>query len=198
MKVGLFGGAFDPIHKTHIEIATKAKQQLGLDEVWILIDKNPRRKETITPYQHRLAMARLAASGHKYMITDRLKQQKLGTTYGLEDTKKLVNKFKETHFTIILGLDAFMYFDKWDYPEGFCKLVNFAVFDRKNVDINILNKLSNKYKNLKYEIIDFEISSTSSRQIRHKVKNNYSVVNELDSKVIKYIKQEKLYVGVRE
>ena len=191
-KVGLFGGAFDPIHKTHVDICIAAKEQLDFDEVWILIDDNPRRKEDVTEYQHRMQMVSMATRKHGFIKTDVLDYQKEGWTYGLNELEEIVARHKDTKFSLIIGIDALAHFRHWDNPERFCDLVTFAVVERPDQGEEILNELSNKYTKFKYHKVEFEKSNVSSKSIRHKIKQSLRV-DDVDPKVIEYIKQEKLY-----
>ena len=60
MSIGLFGGAFDPPHRGHVELARRAKDELGLDEVVVLVSARPGHKSVETPAEVRLEMARAA------------------------------------------------------------------------------------------------------------------------------------------
>ena len=68
MNVGLFGGAFDPPHRGHVELVRRAKEELGLDEVVVLVAADPGHKRVETPADVRLEMARAAFPGDTVLL----------------------------------------------------------------------------------------------------------------------------------
>lgn len=67
MKIGIFSGTFDPVHAGHISLALAAAQQAGLDKVYFLPERSPRRKSGVTHFAHRVAMLRLALKPYKQL-----------------------------------------------------------------------------------------------------------------------------------
>lgn len=196
-KIGLFGGSFNPVHDAHIQLALTTKSELNLDEIWILIDKNPRNKNNIVPYDDRLSMVKLATSSQPSIVVDRLDIQKIGRTHNHKTILELKNQFPDFSFTMILGLDAMVHFSKWEAPEIFCENVDFAIAHRPphtQQDFDLLrNSLGILSKKLKYKIIDFPQNTTSSTWIRNQLQTKRQS-NEIHPEVQNYILDQGLYV----
>lgn len=190
-KIGLFGGAFDPVHNMHIAIAESTLTQLGLDEIWFLADKHPRRKQNTTVYKHRLNMLKLATSHNKNLISDVLPVQKNGATHGIDTFRKLRNDHPEYSFVIISGLDSILYLEQWENHDKFINMATFAVVKRPSQDMKdfnqMLGRLSQKSLRLNHTFVDIKPSDTSSSCIRANKKS------DVHPHVAKYIADNNLY-----
>lgn len=195
-KIGLFGGSFDPVHNAHIQLATAAKHQLGFDEIWVLIDKTPRGKNTKTSYEDRLEMMRLATQDHDFFIIDKLDIQTEGKTHDHKTLLELRDMYPNYKFSLIVGLDTMATFHFWEDPKTFCEIVDFAVINRPShkpehmdeVRQN-LGELSEKFN---YRFIDFEETGLSSTHIRAKLKDE-KYIPDIHPDVLRYVKTKKLY-----
>ena len=195
-KVGLFGGTFDPVHLTHIDIAEASLQQLDLDEIWFLADKHPRRKQNTTAYEHRQEMLRLASQHNDKLITDLLDIQKLGDTHDINTLQRFTSEYPGHEFVIISGLDSILFLDQWEDHHLFIELASFAVVCRPGISLkefdHLLDRLNNQSLELKYKFIDIGQSEIASSKIRgaiHKKEHKSS----LNHKVADYIYQNNLY-----
>lgn len=193
-KIGLYGGAFDPVHNMHINIAEKTLDQLGLDEVWFLADKIPRRKQQVTDYQHRLEMLRLATQHNKKLITNELPVQKTGTTHSITTLRQFLNDHPGYEFTIISGLDSILYLEQWENHEEFIENAGFAVIKRPGYEItnfvDLTNRIKQKSLDLRHTLIDINPSHLSSANVR---KNHASLNKLVHPEVAEYIRLNKLY-----
>ena len=87
MRIGLFGGSFDPAHEGHAHVAETALKRLQLDQVWWLVSpQNPLKAES-SPFEARLASARAMAHGSKMIVTDL--EQRLGCAYTYQTLRTL-------------------------------------------------------------------------------------------------------------
>lgn len=195
-KIGLYGGTFDPVHDMHIDIAEKTLEQLGLDEVWFLADKQPRTKLSAIDYKHRLEMLRLASQHNDKLIADILPIQKQGATHGIKTLKQFIREYPGHEFVIISGIDSILFLDQWEDYREFVKNVRFAIVHRPGIDKkefeHLLRKINNQSLELRYDFIDMQLSNQSSSKIRQKIKNNYDD-GSINSGVADYIKQNSLY-----
>lgn len=193
-KVGLYGGAFDPVHNMHIEIAEKAVDQLELDEIWFLADKNPRKKQQVTAYKYRLEMLRLATKHNKKLITDVLSVQKTGATHGIATLRQFLKDFPDHEFTIICGLDSILYLEMWENYEEFINNTTFAVIKRPEYNLsdfdNLINKVSQQSLVIKYNFIKITPNVLSSSLLRQNIDklNQYTHPD-----VAEYIRLNRLY-----
>lgn len=166
-NIGLMSGTFDPIHNGHIGLALLAKQELDLDEVWLLPERSPRRKTNVTPYEHRFAMCGIAAEEYGWIKVKETKQ----LAHTVETIQELLQP--EVHFCLLLGADVAAHFDTWNHASEIKSMVSVVSFGR--------NQLAG----------DFHFDHpASSRSIRMNVDKTH-----LPDKVLKYIQEHKLYEG---
>ena len=85
MRLGLFGGTFDPIHLGHLVLAEQCREACGLDKVWFVVAGTPPHKQgERTPVAHRLEMARVAVAGHPAFEVSEIEASRPGPHYSVE------------------------------------------------------------------------------------------------------------------
>jgi len=115
-KLGVFGGAFDPPHTGHVNIAVNAARLLNLDKTLIIpTGKSPHKTESATPYADRLEMARLAFSEYNnFEISDIENiENKPGKSYTIDTLRGLKTLYPDSLMYLIIGGDMLTSFDKW-------------------------------------------------------------------------------------
>jgi nicotinate-nucleotide adenylyltransferase len=130
MRIGLFGGTFDPPHAAHRAACLLALRRLGLDRVWWLVTPGNPLKDTrgLAPLSQRLAAAQKLANHSRIDVTDL--EAELGTTYTFETVSYLVRRCSGVHFVWIMGADNLRSFHRWQRWRGIAELVPIAVVDR--------------------------------------------------------------------
>jgi nicotinate-nucleotide adenylyltransferase len=130
MRIGLFGGTFDPPHAAHRAACLLALRRLGLDRVWWLVTPGNPLKDThgLAPLRQRLAAARALAHHPRIDVTDL--EAELGTTYTYDTVAYLVRRCQGVHFVWIMGADNLRSFHRWQRWRGIAALVPIAVVDR--------------------------------------------------------------------
>jgi nicotinate-nucleotide adenylyltransferase len=133
MRIGLFGGTFDPIHWGHLRSAEEVGETYSLDRVYFIPASIPPHKsgDTITPAQHRLTMVRLAVAKNARFAVSRVEIGRPGVSYTLDTLRTFARKLgRKDSLYFIIGLDAFREIGTWkDFPELF-RLANFIVTSR--------------------------------------------------------------------
>jgi nicotinate-nucleotide adenylyltransferase len=130
MRIGLFGGTFDPPHAAHRAASLLAMHRLGLDRVWWLVTPgNPLKDpQGATPLAARLAAARALAHHPRIDVTDF--EADLGTSYTYATIKYLLCRCPGVHFVWIMGADNLRHFHRWQRWRDIARLVPIAVVDR--------------------------------------------------------------------
>ncbi len=130
MRIGLFGGTFDPPHAAHRAACLLALRRLGLDRVWWLVTPGNPLKDTrgLAPLAERLVAARTLAHHPRIDVTDL--EANLGTPYTYATVKYLVRRCPGVHFVWIMGADNLRSFHRWQRWRGIAELVPIAVVDR--------------------------------------------------------------------
>ena len=187
MKIGLFGGTFNPPHKTHVNMARQAVAQLGLDKLIVMPCGDPPHKKTDVDKLHRLAMCQIAFDGigevSDYEIT------KSGKSYTVDTLEHLHQMHPNDEFFLIIGEDSFRDFDKWYMPQQILSLATLAVCERGGVDSS---QMEQKYLG-KIRKVVFEPNDVSSTEIR--LRYNFRLPNNqfVDGKVDEFITQNNIY-----
>jgi len=197
-RVAILGGAFDPIHVSHIQLAQFVLNASGqFDEVWLMPAYNHMYNKDMVSAEHRLKMCEISAKvDNRIKVFDyEIKNKLKGETYyffkKLKEEKELTEKYQ---FSMIMGLDNANTFDKWVNYEELERLAQFVVVPRLGVerDLNVNWYLQKLHIFLNKETYIREISST---EIRESLKFNLPTIptNYLDKGVYEYIIKNKLY-----
>jgi len=189
MKIGLFGGSFDPIHSGHLIAAEQVLNKKICDKIWFIpVYQNPL-KEKLTSEKHRKKMLELALKGKKGFELNETELKKKKTSYSIETIKELKKEFPEHEFYFILAEKALNEFNKWrEYKKILeeVKLIIVAVFDSA--------KIPEEVKKFNPILLQPTLSSNiSSTIIRKGIQEKKDISVFLPEKVSAYIKKNKLY-----
>jgi nicotinate-nucleotide adenylyltransferase len=132
MKIGLFGGSFDPAHEGHAHVAETALKQLGLDKVWWLVTPQNPLKPQSRPLAERMASARRFARGSKMLVSDL--EARLGCAYTYQTLRALKARYPGVDFTFVMGADNLHSLRRWQRWREAAAAVPFAVISRPGVD----------------------------------------------------------------
>ena len=192
MKIGIFGGSFNPPHKMHKEIAIELIKKHYVDKViFVPTGSKYKYKNNLLSDKVRLNMLELMCKDTNNLeVSDfELKDDVVYTYLTLNYFK---NKYKDDEIYFICGTDNLSYIDKWKRGEYILSNNKILVIKRNTDDINTL---LDKYKDYKDNIIvtDIKENEISSTKIREMIYNNKRVKNYLDNKVLDYIIRNKLY-----
>lgn len=117
LRVGLFGGSFDPAHEGHVHVTNEALKRFGLDRVWWLVSPgNPLKERGPAPLAQRMERARRIMQHPRVIITDI--EASLGTRYTAETVAALQHHLPGVRFTWLMGADNLAQFHHWqDWEE---------------------------------------------------------------------------------
>ncbi len=113
MRVGLYGGSFNPAHEGHAHVAETARRRLRLDRViWLVSPQNPLKTAHETAdLKHRMAGARALAKGPGMIVSD--VETRLGSAYTIDTVRALQQRFPRVKFVWIMGADSLASFHRW-------------------------------------------------------------------------------------
>ena len=173
MKIGVFVGSFNPVHKGHIKIAKYLVNNNYVDKLLIIPSPNYWDKNNLIDIKDRINML-------KYYETDKIiiNETLNDLPYTYEVINELKKEYKTDELYLIIGADNIILFDKWKHYKELLKL-NIIIYTRNDKYI-IIDKVKN-----------IDISST---QVREKIKNHENLNKYLDDFVINYINKNKLYL----
>ncbi|HEY6347821.1 MAG TPA: nicotinate-nucleotide adenylyltransferase [Candidatus Angelobacter sp.] len=133
MKLALFGGTFDPVHRGHLAIARAAAAKFDLDVVYFVPADVPPHKgnRNLTEFQHRFAMLALATAEEKRFVPSLLEANSGQPNYSIRTVRRLksfLNKSDTLYF--LIGIDAFMEISTWKQPVQLLAECDFIVASR--------------------------------------------------------------------
>lgn len=111
MKIGLFGGSFDPAHAGHAHVAETALKRLGLDKVWWLVTPQNPLKPASSAFKTRFKSAQRFAHGPKMVVTDL--EQRLGSRFTYQTLRTLKRLYPGVDFVLVMGADNLDNFKRW-------------------------------------------------------------------------------------
>lgn len=193
MKVGIFGGTFNPIHNAHLRFAECARYELGLDVVYFVPTSIVPHKDNkeIIDIKHRLKMISIAISGNHFFLISDIEAKKNKVSYTYETILNFKKKYKNDELFYLTGSDTLYIFDCY---KNFKVIIN-----NSKLVTAIRSKKLNKNKILP-EVLDatiflksFEFMDISSTKIRKLINNNQSIRYLVPEKVYQYILKHNLY-----
>jgi nicotinate-nucleotide adenylyltransferase len=128
MKIGLFGGSFDPAHEGHAHVAETAMKRLGLDRVWWLVSPQNPLKPKSSAFAQRMDSACGQAHGARMIVTDL--EQQLGCAFTYQTLRALKRLYPAVSFTLIMGADNLANFRKWRNWQEVAAAVPVAIVSR--------------------------------------------------------------------
>ena len=195
MKIGIFGGSFDPVHIDHVGICKKFKEKLNLDKVIVLpARQSPFKKGYGASGEHRKKMLEIAFEGCEYVEVSDFELNGETTSYTFITVTHFKNLYPNAQLYMLIGLDSLANFLTWKNPEIILQNCDLAVAGREGYDLTAEEVKFEKQtgKNL----FTFEYNGiASSTCIREHLKLNLFPSKMMDEKVYEYIKNNELYKG---
>lgn len=199
MKIGIYGGSFDPIHLGHIGLAKQAKKELQLDKVLFIPAKYQPFKlyREVTSDEHRVNMLKLAVEdieGFEISYSELNKEEISYTFNTVVHIKELYSEDTELFF--LLGTDSFLSIEHWYKAKQLLKQCHFAIAIRPGDDGKELQNCINRVKaahNTHVVLLHNEQLDISSTDIRNRVKNFESIGHLVPCSVERYILEHDLY-----
>lgn len=192
MRIGIFGGSFNPPHNMHLNIAKYLINKHYVDKIiFVPTGSKYAYKSNLISEEHRYNMLEILADKHdNILVSDyELKEEVVYTCDTLQYFKDL---YKEDEICFICGLDNLSYIDKW--KNGIDILNNYKIIVINRNSDN-LDELLVKYVNYKDNIIvsNMELDNISSTYIRDNIGDINKVKDFIDKDVLRYIQENKLY-----
>ena len=200
LRVGIYGGAFAPIHNGHVEAAKAFMRQMWLDVLFIIPTGVSPHKEMDKSASNadRLEMCRLAFEGVEGVIISDMEMRREGKSYSVDTLRSLSGE--DRRLFMLCGTDMMLTLDSWNEPEEIFRLC-YPVYIRRETDPSLDNVIINKIAEYKEKFgrnvirIDAPVIEASSREIRTKLRMGEDVSDSLDPRVLEYIMQKGLYIN---
>ncbi len=219
MKIGVFGGTFNPIHIGHLRAAEEVRERLGLTKIIFVPAKKPplKRAEIIEP-THRYKMMELALSGNNFFELSDIEYKRKGKSFTVDTVEELRCIYDKADLYFILGIDTFLDIPHWREPDKLVRLIDFIIISRppfRFVDLisstyldiprRVLERLDRdeidlytttfrRDKNRKIIVLKIPLIEVSGTAIRRLIRKGRSIKYLLPETVESYIISNKLYI----
>lgn len=194
-RVGLFGGAFDPPHRTHVALAETAIAQLQLDVLHIVPTGHAWHKQRpLTPAKHRLAMCRLAFAHIHRAQVDARETLRSGPSYTIDTLQELQSEYPQTQLYLVMGEDQAKALASWHRAEDLRRAAIICVASRSESQAAASAALdSPKLQGVPLQRLQLPPSPLNATEVRDRTARGQSVSALVLESVARYIDQHHLY-----
>ncbi|MEG1426874.1 MAG: nicotinate (nicotinamide) nucleotide adenylyltransferase [Oscillospiraceae bacterium] len=194
LKIGIYGGTFNPIHNGHLHIMEEFYQRLKLDKMILIPTYLPPHKtvQDLASPRDRFAMCALAAKTLRFPVEiSEIEINRRERSYTADTLVELRRGYPNAHFYLLMGEDMFLTIDHWYLPEVIFATATVCASPRSAMGMNGLReyakKLEEQFKNAHCVIADIPFLDVSSTEIRA------GVSRDLPQAVATYIREKSLY-----
>ncbi|MBX3084831.1 MAG: nicotinate-nucleotide adenylyltransferase [Anaerolineae bacterium] len=199
IRIGVFGGTFDPPHLGHLLLAENAADALGLTQVLFTPAADPPHKEAeaVSPAPHRVKMVELAIEDNPRFALARIDLDRPGPHY-TADTMRLMQQLRpDADLYFLMGGDALRDFPKWHQPADILRYARLGVMRRPGAVID-LSKIEVVIPGITDHIrfVDAPEIGISATTIRERLHDGQSIRYQVTAKVERYIMEHHLYRNI--
>lgn len=192
MRIGLFGGSFDPVHNAHVALARLALTELALDELrWIPAGQPWQKARELAAPQHREAMVRLAMQGEPRFVLDRCELLRKGPSFTLDTVREMQARQPGNEWFLILGQDQYAGLHTWRDWRELLGRVTLAIANRPGVT----PQAHPDVERAPHQVVALPMMDISSTAIRERIARGEGVTDLVPAAVARYIDQHHLYRG---
>tara|TARA_B100001559_G_scaffold271504_1_gene240022 strand:+ start:732 stop:1358 length:627 start_codon:yes stop_codon:yes gene_type:complete len=203
-RLGIFGGAFDPVHEGHTQSLKYISDLKIIDEIQVIPNyASPHNKDIQTDAKHRLEMLEIALKELKNIKLNDIELKNNTKSYTYETLKYLKDIYPEKHLSLIIGLDSLHSFTTWKNWKNILSLCSLLVLERKldgsyRLNKDLENQISSDYDDFfsghgKILILKNDLINISSTEVKLRLKNNENLTGLVDDQVLEYISNKSLY-----
>jgi nicotinate-nucleotide adenylyltransferase len=198
MRVGVFGGTFDPIHYGHMAVAREIQATLDLAKMIFVPAGQPWLKADlpVTAAKHRVEMVRLAIARRKAFELSTIEADRPGLSYSVDTIETLQRQLgRDADFFFLLGSDALKDIPKWKDPQRLIQLCHLVTFARPGFRLPELGPLEKAVPGVTQRVLVVEVPQVdiSATDIRFRVSEGKSIRRQVPRAVERYILEHGLY-----
>jgi nicotinate-nucleotide adenylyltransferase len=194
VRIGIFGGTFDPIHTAHLEVAEAVRERLGLDRMLLMVANQPWQKvgsRPITPAEDRFAMVEAAVVDWPGLEPSRMEIDRGGPSYTIDTVRQLLGEEPGAEVTVVVGSDVVGGLTTWKDEVALRGAVTLAVVGRPGVDPVAPPP---GWRTVQVPVAPFDVSST---ELRRRLEAGLPVEGWVPEPVIRCIARRGLYATGR-
>ena len=191
MKIGIFGGSFNPIHSGHAIIAHHIISSGAVDRLWLMVSPvNPLKVglEQLVADTDRLRMVEMVTRPLENVETSAFEFTMPKPSYTIDTLNALQAKFPDDEFYLVTGADNWIIFDRWRNSEEILAKYHLLVYPRLGYDVVIPEELRDRVT-----LVDAPIIELSSTMVRERLAKGLSARYYVPDEVLSYIERKGLY-----
>lgn len=200
MRIGIFGGTFDPVHQGHLILAEQCREQGRLDQIWFVPSARPPHKQddAITPFSQRVEMLALALAGNPAFRIDELERDQPGLNYTVRTLEVLRGRHPENEYWLLLGSDCLVDLPHWREPCRILEMAGLLITARPGWPIwpaeQLARALGLGERSLsRYQVIHSPLIDIASRDLRRRGAEGRSLRYLVPRAVEMYLESHQLY-----
>jgi nicotinate-nucleotide adenylyltransferase len=200
MRIGVFGGTFDPVHLGHLILAEQCREQAALDEVLFIPAYQPPHKpnQHVMPFHHRVEMLALAVAGNPAFRIDEIEKRQGGLSYTVRTLTELRGARPGDELYFIIGSDCLPQLSTWREPVRILELANLLVAARPGAELWSAEQLRASLgmapeQPLHLQVVEVPLIDTSSTDLRRRAAAGRTVRYLVPRAVECYIATHHLY-----
>ena len=199
MRIGIFGGTFDPPHLSHLILAQEALYQLKLDRLLFVLTPDPPHKQDklITSAKDRLAMVLAAIEDNDEFEISRVELDRPGPHFSVDTVKLLQDEFPAGKLIYLMGGDSLKYVPDWHRPTEFiaaCDSIGVMRRPDDNIEMAVIEEKLPGISE-KVEFIEAPLLEIASRQIRRRIAEGRPYRYYLAPAVVEVVEERGLYLA---
>jgi nicotinate-nucleotide adenylyltransferase len=205
MRLGIYGGSFDPVHYAHLLLAECCREQLRLDEVWLIPAAVPPHKQSRerAAGKDRLQMLELALAGSEHLRASSLELDRGGVSFTVQTLQTIHEQHPAAELFLLLGADALADLPTWREPARVCELALPVVVRRGGMsppDFTLLAPLvsAERLSQIRAAEVTMPLMDFSSTELRQRAASGQSLRYRTPRAVEKYIETQRLYLATGE
>jgi nicotinate-nucleotide adenylyltransferase len=187
MKIGIFGGLFDPPHIGHLIIAQHVSEEFHLEKMLFVPTGNPPHKQNYSPYETRYTMTELAIAGNERFSMSDIEKETSNKTYTIE-TIRALNPHTQNELYLLIGSDQWLEIATWKDPEALFRECRIVVVRRPHYDIKKESEFFDRIMTSTAPLI-----GVSSTMVRTRIQKGLSVRYLVTPSVHDYVTSNNLY-----
>ena len=202
MRLGVFGGSFDPVHYGHLLLGESCREACQLDQVWFLPAAQPphKRHRLRGSGQQRTAMLELAVADHQAFQVCQLELRRGGVSYTVDTLTAIHAERPDAELFLLLGADMLADLPTWREPATICRLATPMIVRRDGMPEPDFTPLARclpeeRLDQIRDHLVDMPPVGFSSTVIRARVATGQTIRYQTPPDVVRYILAEGLYQG---
>ena len=201
MRIGIFGGSFDPIHNGHLILAERCREEAALDQVWFIpAARSPHKKDgAFGTDRQRTEMIEMALGGHESFRCSDIELKRGEISYTVDTLTQIRESNPDDQLFFLIGDDSLEGFHTWREPQRICELALPLVVNRPGsgeVDLTVFKQYVDdaRYAEIEQLKIQSPMIEISSTEIRGRVESGKSIRYLVPRSVERYIETQNVYL----